>query len=428
MSRLASPRLRAYCLLSAALLTAALVTGRPELVALAAPFLVFLAAALANSREPDLSVAVALDRQRALEGEAIRVVVTVAAAVSGCGIELALSLPAGIGPARAADGPPLWRFRLDPSEQRTLELAVSARRWGTYRLAGGSVRAWDRAGLFVWEAAIEPVAVVRVYPRPERLRALIAPRATQTLVGSRVARSRGDGVEFADIRPFVAGDRVRRVNWRATARRGALHVNEQHPERNADVVLFLDTFEEARAEALGTLDLMLRAATSLAAAYLQRRDRVGVVGFGGVLQWLEPSLGERALYRIADALLQTEIVFSYVWKTVSVIPARLLPAGSLVIALTPLLDPRASQALLDLRARGYDLAIIECSPEALLAAPSSPQDELARRLWTLQRAALRSRLRELGVPVARWNIDQPLPAAVAEVISSRHHARRTVHA
>ena len=212
---------------------------------------------------------------------------------------------------------------------------------------------------------IEPSTVMRVYPRPEHLRALIAPRETQMLVGSRVARSRGDGVEFADIRPYVLGDRVRRVNWRATARRGALHVNEQHPERNADVVLFLDTFEEARAEQLGTLDLMLRAAASLAAAYLQRRDRVGVVGFGGVLQWLEPSLGERALYRIADALLQTEIVFSYVWKTVSAIPARLLPAGSLVIALTPLLDPRASQALLDLRARGYDLAIIECSPEAV---------------------------------------------------------------
>ena len=226
----------------------------------------------------------------------------------------------------------------------------------------------------------------------------------------------------------MPGDRVRRVNWRATARRGALHVNEQHPERNADVVLFLDTFADLRSADGGTLDLALRAAVSLAAGYLERRDRVGVVGFGGVMQWLEPSLGERALYRIADALLQTEVVFSYVWKTVSVIPARLLPAGSLVIALTPLLDPRSSQALLDLRARGYDLAIVECAPEPFLAAPGSTTAELARRVWQLQRSALRDRLRELGVPVAQWDINQPLPAAVAEVITSRHHAHRSVHA
>ncbi len=425
MSRFASPRLRTYCTLPAALLVAALATGRPELVALAAPFLMFLAIALASSHEPHLSVELSVARDRALEGESIPVAVTVSAGVSASEVELALSLPAGLGSVDAANAAPAWRFRLGAGEQRTLELDVTARRWGTYRLAGGRVRAWDRFALFVWEEPIEPSAVVRVYPRPERLRALIAPRHTQMLVGSRVARSRGDGVEFADIRPFVAGDRVRRVNWRATARRGALHVNEQHPERNADVILFLDTFEEARAGAAGTLDMALRAAASLAAAYLQRRDRVGVIGFGGVLQWLEPSLGERALYQIADALLATEIEFSYVWKTVSMIPTRLLPAGSLVIGLTPLLDPRASQALLDLRARGYDLAIIECSPEPFLPAPASPHAELARRLWQLQRTALRNRLRELGVPVAQWRIDQALPGAVAEVITSRHHASST---
>ncbi len=428
MSRLASPRLSAYCTLSGALLVAALASGRPELVALAAPFLVFLAIALAGSHEPDLSVAVAVARERVLEGESIPLAASVTAGAIGADVELALSLPAGIDPQDAAEKPPAWRFRLGAHEQRTLELELSAGRWGTYRLAPGTVRAWDRFGLLAWEAPIEPVALARVYPRPQRLRALVSPRDTQMLVGSRVARSRGEGVEFADIRPFVAGDRVRRVNWRATARRGTLHVNEQHPERNADVILFLDTFEDLRSGEAGTLDLVLRGAVSLAAGYLERRDRVGVVGFGGVLQWLEPSLGERALYRIADALLQTEVVFSYVWRTVSVIPARLLPAGSLVIALTPLLDPRASQALLDLRARGYDLSIIECSPEPFLPQPATPQAELARRLWQLQRTALRTRLRELGVPVAQWSIDQPLPAALAEVITSRHHAHRTMHA
>ena len=104
-------------------------------------------------------------------------------------MEVALSLPAGVDPHGTADGPPAWRVRLAAHEQRTLAGELSVARWGTHRLARGSVRAWDRFGLLAWETAIEPSAVVRVYPRAERLRALIAPRDTQMLVGSRVARS-----------------------------------------------------------------------------------------------------------------------------------------------------------------------------------------------------------------------------------------------
>ena len=70
-------------------------------------------------------------------------------------------------------------------------------------------------------------------------------------------------------------DRVRSINWRATARRGSLVVNERHPERNADVVIFLDSLAEARAAAEGTLEQAVRTAATLATRFLERRDRVG---------------------------------------------------------------------------------------------------------------------------------------------------------
>ena len=52
---------------------------------------------------------------------------------------------------------------------------------------------------------------------------------------------------------------MKRVNWRASARRGELWVNESHPERNTDVILFVDSFAEARLGDEGTLDLAVRA-------------------------------------------------------------------------------------------------------------------------------------------------------------------------
>ena len=154
--------------------------------------------------------------------------------------------------------------------------------------------------------------------------------------------------------PSCPGDRLRSVNWRASARRGELIVNERHPDRNADVVLFLDSFAEARSgdEADGTLERAVRAAATLAGRYLERRDRVGLVTFGGVLRWLEPGGGLVQRYRLIDALLETGVEFSYAWKDVNIIPARTLPPKALVIAVTPLLDERSIAALFDLRARG----------------------------------------------------------------------------
>ena len=113
---------------------------------------------------------------------------------------------------------------------------------------------------------------------------------------------------------------MRQINWRATARRGAPQVNERHPEHSSDVVLLLDTFEEARDQAGGTLDSAVRAAAALARAHLARRDRVGLVDFGGTLHWLEPAFGTTQLYRIIDALLASDIAFSYAWRNVDSIP------------------------------------------------------------------------------------------------------------
>jgi uncharacterized protein (DUF58 family) len=280
----------------------------------------------------------------------------------------------------------------------------------------------------VHEGAGATDAGVRVLPSRERLRRLVAPARAQAASGSRRSPHRGEGIEFADLRPFAPGDRVRRVNWRATARRGAPIVSDRHPERNADVVLFLDTFAEARRGHEGTLVRAVRAADTLASAHLAQRDRVGLVAFGGVAHWLLPSTGGAQLERIADALLRSEIVFSYVLRNVKVLPPRSLPPHALVIAITPLLDERTAAALADLAGRGHELVIVEISPAPFLPEPSGDTDALGRRLWELQRGALRDRFAALGVPVVAWDGESALATAVEGVIAWRRLARRAVRA
>jgi uncharacterized protein (DUF58 family) len=216
---------------------------------------------------------------------------------------------------------------------------------------------------------------------------------------------------------------VRHVNWRASARRGELWVNEHHGERNADVVIFVDSFAEARRGDRSTLDPALRAAATLAARYLRQKDRVGFLTFGGMLNWLLPSTGSAQLYRIVDAMLDTQIVLSYAWKDLESVPRRTLPPHALVIALTPLLDDRVAKALLDLRARGFDLVVIEISPLPFVPVPRGEVAALGDRLWRLRREATRGRFERAGVPVAVWADESSLEGALEEVSAYRRHAR-----
>jgi uncharacterized protein (DUF58 family) len=421
MTPSASPRVTAYAALTALFLLAALALRRPEPTLLALPFALTLALGLRLSRRPELRVWLSLDRDRALEGDEVAVEMIVATDRPIERLELQLALGPGL---EVVSGQAAQSLRLGWEDERTLTLTLRCTRWGNYEVGDLRVRARDRsAGLLVWEDRLDRTSSLRVYPAPETLRRLVQPVATQPSTGNEVARQKAQGLEFADLREFAPGDRVRSINWRASARRERLIVNDRHPERNADVILFLDTFEDARTGGRSTLELAVRATSTLATRYLERRDRVGLVSFGGVLRWLTPAMGAGQRYRIVDALLESEIVFNYAWKDVSVIPARTLPAQALILAVSPLLDERAVEALADLRARGYDLAIVEVSPVAFAEPGPSEPDRLAHRLWLLRREELRARYERIGVAVATWDDERPLEVSLEGVRAYRRHAR-----
>jgi uncharacterized protein (DUF58 family) len=426
------PKLGAYAGLSGFGLLAALVVARPEIVALTAPFVLALGVGLALAERPRLTLGLATDTERALEGDGFTAMLELEAASPIDRLELHLRLPDGIDLSRAAPrGGEVPRnhhrtaisVRLARGERRTVETALTATRWGGHVLGPVYVRARDPLGLVAWEETFELHVPLRVYPREDELRRLLAPRETQVFAGNEVARRKGEGIEFADVRPFVPGDLARRVNWRASARRNALWVNEAHPERNVDVILFLDSFAEARLGGEGTLDLAVRATASLADAYIGRRDRVGLISFGGILRWLVPGMGTLQRYRVVDALLDTEIVLSYYWKDLDVIPRRTLPPSALIVALTPLLDERSVGALLDLRARGFDLAVVDVSPVPFTRPPRSGADALSFRIWDLRRDALRHRFERAGVAVAEWRRGEDLQVVLEEVRGFRRYAR-----
>jgi uncharacterized protein (DUF58 family) len=418
--RSAAPKLGAYCGLVALALLAALATRRPELVVVAAPFALSAALGLLLARPPRIEAEVELAAERLLEGDELDVHVTLVAEVGADRVEVLLELPRELA---LLDGFNPVQLRLADGERRQLTYRVRCGRWGAFRVGRVYLRAHDSFGFFRNEGVLDRRVPLKVYPSEENVRNLLRPLETQVFSGNHVARQKGEGIEFADLRPFVPGDRIRHVNWRASARRGELWINEHHAERNADVVILLDSFAEARRGDRSTLDPALRAAGTLAARYLRQKDRVGFVTFGGILNWLLPTTGAVQLYRIVDAMLDTQIVLSYAWRDIGTVPPRTLPPQALVLALSPLLDNRSEAALLDLRARGFDLVVIEISPLSLLPQARGEIGELAGRLWRLRREAMRGRFERAGIPVAVWGDETSLAAALEEVSTYRRRAR-----
>jgi uncharacterized protein (DUF58 family) len=418
MTRISTARVASYAGLAAVGLLAGLILGRVELVALAAPFALAAVLGAALPRDPEIEARLTLDRERALEGEQVTATLELWSRVGAPRVDVLLPLPRELH----SEGPNLRAVRLTAGEAREIVLPLRCERWGAFVLGPLLVRATDRLGFASWEARIGGREPLRVYPSVETLHTLLPPAETQVYVGNQVSRTKGEGVEFADVREWTYGDRVRRINWRASARRGGLWVNEQHPERNTDVVLFLDTYVDVGSGGRGTLDQTVRAAASLAHRYLRRKDRVGVVSFGGYLTWLVPGSGTKQLYQIVDSLIQMDVVLSYASKGIDVLPPRSLPPKALVLALSPLLDARSAAALLDLRARGFDLVVIEVSPVPFVQPGKDELAELSHRLWRLSRESLRARYEQAGVPVIEWEHGLPLDVPLEEVASFRRHA------
>ena len=115
-------------------------------------------------------------------------------------------------------------------------------------------------------------------------RVRLAVGRTATRQGAHRSKTRGTGLEFTDHRPYVPGDEVRHIDWKAFARHGQLHVRQFEEERDARVEVLLDV---SGSMSRGAPRSKLARAQPIAAAlaYVGQRqfDRVQVRTFGDAL-------------------------------------------------------------------------------------------------------------------------------------------------
>ncbi|MCS7029351.1 MAG: DUF58 domain-containing protein [Bacteroidia bacterium] len=193
---------------------------------------------------------------------------------------------------------------------------------------------------------------VSVYPGYLKLKQyqLLARKNQVEQIGRRSIRRYGEGREFESLREYTKDDEYRKINWKATARKGKPIVSQYQIERNQNVIILLDAGRMMRNSDgfMKRLDYAINAALMLSYVCVNKEDNVGILVFGSKVQsYLPPKRGMQQVHAIAELLHNVNyemtepnysIAFQYIQKKVN--------KRALIILITDIIDRRASDILI----------------------------------------------------------------------------------
>jgi uncharacterized protein (DUF58 family) len=398
----------------AGLMLVGLLMHRVEFTLIGLPLIVGLLLTKAPSGTPSVVSAPRADTVDAGQDAVVGVTVRPGEGAAFAALRMPMSATPGVGPVHllpAADG-----------EVRT-RLEWNAWGHGIYLRPDYLFASHD--GLHVFGPVVGIAVQHTVLPPIEPLVPGPLPPRAAGLVGAHRSARPGDGMELRDIRPFQPGDRLRRVDWRVTLRAsaaaggtlvpGALHVRERHAEADADLMLALDTRLDVAGEVAewnarpvgmdvrqgGSLDLGVRAASSIAAAYLRHGDRVGLIDLGHPRGGVPAGSGRRQLQRIRHQLVHTARRVE--GSGDPVLNHAQVPPGATVVVLSPFLDDQLVELTVRLTRRGRLVLAVDLLPAELTPDRTTPW---GAPVVSIVRAEHRMRLRALeehGVVVVPWD-------------------------
>ena len=178
-----------------------------------------------------------------------------------------------------------WKLfhRFKAREQKNILYKLRPVERGEYHFGRIILYVRSLLGLLKRRHNIEAEEMVPVYPSFLQMRKyeLLSQTSIQTEHGNKRMRKIGHSMEFEQIKEYVRGDDIRSVNWKATARKGSLMVNNYTDEKSQQVYCVIDKGRLMKMPfgGLTLLDYAINSTLVLANVCLQKQDRVGLMTF-----------------------------------------------------------------------------------------------------------------------------------------------------
>lgn len=241
--------------------------------------------------------------------------------------------------------------RLEPGEPFVVPLELRPRRRGELVSEFVVLRSLGPVGLAGRQARVNARGAIRVLP-PFTARRHLPSRLARLreLDGATSVLIRGQGTEFDSLRPYVRGDDVRSIDWRATARAGTTMLRTWRPERDRHIVIVIDTGRTSAAR-VGDgvrLDAEMESTLLLAALAAQAGDHVHLVMADRAVRARVTGIdGDMLLPALVDAMATVEpTLIDTDWDAVAAHVRSLAVRPSLVVLLTAQDEASAARGFL----------------------------------------------------------------------------------
>lgn len=246
----------------------------------------------------------------------------------------------------------IFSFAIQGNAVQTFTYTITPRERGKYEYKTVHLRILGILGLVRkdYEYALENH--FSVYPGYLKLKKyqLLARKNQLEQIGRRSIRKYGEGREFESLREYTKDDEYRKINWKATARKGKPIVAQYQIERNQNVIIMLDAGRMMRNSDgfMKRLDYAINATLMLSYICANKEDNIGILVFGANVQtYLPPKRGISQVHAISELLHNVQyemtepnysLAFQYIRKKVN--------KRSLIILITDIIDNRASDILI----------------------------------------------------------------------------------
>ena len=252
----------------------------------------------------------------------------------------------------------LVAFDVQPGENLRGSYKVTPGERGDYHFGDVWARFTTPLGLLTHQVRVPAEQAVKVYPDifQTKKHLLLARENRVTQMGLRRSRLQGQGTEFERLREYVPDDSLRHVDWKATARRGALITREYDVEQSQTILLLLDmgrtmasrTLEENGEPGLTKADCAINASVLLTHIAAHADDRVGLYCFAREpIRYVPPGKGAAQAGRLLDALydLKPRVEEPNYFDNLLLV-SRKQRKRALVFLFTDLIDPESSRRLI----------------------------------------------------------------------------------
>lgn len=201
----------------------------------------------------------------------------------------------------------ILHYKTAPGNKLSEQYVLKPHTRGAYEFGQINVYVMSPLRLLKARYRFDEPATVKVYPTTKLLRSyqLLATTDQHSLPGTRKVRRLGHSIEFEQIKEYVAGDDIRTINWKATARRGPMMVNTYTDIRSQQIYCIIDKGRAMKMpfEGMTLMDHSIKSALIFLNIALHKHDKAGLITFSAQVNDMLPAdQGAKQMHQLLETL------------------------------------------------------------------------------------------------------------------------------